>query len=116
MVPEYWNNKYEDASEGEIFSVVMSTSRSILFALIMLALAMFATIMAFWPPRGHQPVAWGHVQTLADLVDDWGDVNSRKGKLWWGDKNPDRATLRHAGTSGQDIGVGKIHKRCEYAG
>lgn len=112
MVPEYWNHRYD----AQIVSVVMSTSRLVLFAFVMLVLALFATALALWPPRGNQPVAWGHLHTLANLVDDWGELDSRRGKLWWGDKSPENAVVRHAGTSGRDTGVSKIRERSEYAG
>lgn len=46
-------------------------------------------------PRGAQPATYGHVQTIANLVDNWGEV------MWWGDKGEkaDGSGVRHAGTS-----------------
>ena len=46
-------------------------------------LAIFTTICAFWRPKGPQPAAFGHLQTLADLVDMWPNVNER---MFWGQK------------------------------
>ncbi|KAG1888814.1 hypothetical protein F4604DRAFT_967604 [Suillus subluteus] len=42
--------------------------------------ACFFTFVALRRPRGPQPAACGHVQTLANLVDDWSPV------MWWGHK------------------------------
>jgi hypothetical protein len=46
-------------------------------------------------PRGAQPATYGHIQTIANLVDEWGPV------MWWGDKGESGhgSGIRHAGTS-----------------
>jgi hypothetical protein len=57
------------------------------------ALFMFAclfTFVALRRPRGPQPAAYGHVQTLANLVDEWSPV------MWWGHKE-DGIPYCHAG-------------------
>lgn len=46
--------------------------------------------MANYHPRGPQPVAFGHVQTLADLVDVWTPT------MWWGHKD-NMKPVCHAG-------------------
>ncbi|KAG1803411.1 uncharacterized protein BJ212DRAFT_1549517 [Suillus subaureus] len=48
-----------------------------------IALFIFAcvfTFVALRRPRGPQPAAYGHLQTLANLVDEWSPV------MWWGHK------------------------------
>ena len=47
-------------------------------------LAIFTTTCAFWRPKGPQPAAFGHLQTLADLVDTWPKVGER---IYWGQKD-----------------------------
>jgi hypothetical protein len=42
--------------------------------------ACFFTFVALRRPRGPQPAAYGHLQTLANLVDEWSPV------MWWGHK------------------------------
>jgi len=48
-------------------------------------LAIFTTACAFWSPKGPQPAAFGHLQTLADLVDVWPQVGE---SMFWGQKDP----------------------------
>ncbi|KZP24937.1 hypothetical protein FIBSPDRAFT_929515 [Athelia psychrophila] len=63
------------------------------------ALVVFATIttlIANYKPRGPQPAAYGHFQTLADLIDEWHPV------VYWGDKS-NQNNVFHAGTSNQRL-------------
>lgn len=48
-------------------------------------LAVFVTTCASWKLKGPQPAAFGHLQTLADLVDVWPNVGE---SMFWGQKNP----------------------------
>ncbi|KAL9615739.1 MAG: hypothetical protein Q9160_009296 [Pyrenula sp. 1 TL-2023] len=66
-------------------------------------------------PRGPQPATWGHLQTLADLIDDWGD-GTGEGRLYWGDKGDGgrRDGVRHAGTIGREEAVGRIKQGVLY--
>ncbi|KAJ8594486.1 hypothetical protein M405DRAFT_808898, partial [Rhizopogon salebrosus TDB-379] len=59
--------------------------------------ACFCTVVALSRPRGPQPAAYGHLQTLANLVDEWSPV------MWWGHKE-DEIPYCHAGTiaAGED--------------
>lgn len=41
------------------------------------------SVLAFTSPAGPQPAAYGHLQTLADLIDYW---PSRDERIFWGDK------------------------------
>jgi hypothetical protein len=54
--------------------------------------ALFVTYLCMARPNGAQPAAYGHLQTLVDLVDDWSAV------LYWGHKS-DGLMVSHAGTA-----------------
>src|SRR5438045_3914773 len=54
----------------------------------------FGTYLATRKPKGSLPATYGHIQTLADLIDKWSDT------MFWGDKGVVLGTeLRNAGTS-----------------
>ncbi|KAG1739821.1 uncharacterized protein EDB91DRAFT_1248578 [Suillus paluster] len=75
-----------------------------------MALFIFAcgcTLVARHRPRGPQPATYGHLQTLANLVDEWSSV------MWWGHK-ADGNPYCHAGTSDQPLP--KVKMDCVYAG
>ncbi|KAH7931385.1 hypothetical protein BV22DRAFT_1027624 [Leucogyrophana mollusca] len=77
-----------------------------------LAIAMFVfavgmTLVANHKPRGPQPAAYGHIQTLANLIDEWAPI------MWWGHK-ADGLPYCHAGTSDQSLPPVKMD--CVYAG
>ncbi|KZP21089.1 hypothetical protein FIBSPDRAFT_1044453 [Athelia psychrophila] len=59
-------------------------------ALIIVTIGM--TFLAFYRPRGLQPVTFGHIQTLADVIDVWAP------RIWWGYKVTNES-IGHAGTS-----------------
>jgi lysylphosphatidylglycerol synthetase-like protein (DUF2156 family) len=71
-----------------------------------LILAVCGTWLVHYNPEGPQPSAWGHLQTLADLVDEW-DTSSKM--MYWGDKYLNENGTRHAGTSSSRSDVGNIH-------
>lgn len=119
---------------GDIMCLMSHVPLFILAALALL-LALFANFLTQWRPRGPQPAAWGRLQTLADLIDDWGegaDGKGDSGRLWWGDKGEERLEryafeggkvaeehtygLRHAGTSSKQGVVCEILLDGEYAG
>lgn len=87
--------------------------RVLAYGIIVTALAIFATSLAYWKPKGPQPAAYGHFQTLADLIDDW-TVDS-KGNFWWGDKGVGNDGVRHAGTSCHKELLGQIRIDALYA-
>lgn len=66
-------------------------------AVAILILATLATLLARHRPYGVIPSTWGHIQTLANLIDDWGD--GTVDKLYWGDKGLGQNGTRHAGTA-----------------
>jgi hypothetical protein len=58
----------------------------------LLIFALISTFIARRRPRGPQPAAYGHLQTLANLVDEWSST------MWWGHKSDDKV-ICHAGES-----------------
>jgi hypothetical protein len=87
-------------------------SRVIVFAFFVIALAVFVTLLTYHCPKRMQPAAWGHLQTLADLTDNW-DLDEN-GRLWWGDKGLGSDGFRNAGTSSSRGGLGIIHEDSLY--
>lgn len=61
-------------------------------------LAVFATCLVCRKQRGPQPAAYGHLQTLVDCIDDWGQGDT--GRLWWGYKGLGAGRVGVVGTSG----------------
>ena len=83
--------------------------------LCLAAMAMVLTVISWYEacrsPRGAQPSTYGHLQTLTELVNEWG----RGERLYWGDKGvTSDGLLRHAGTSGIADAVGPVHFDAEY--
>ncbi len=52
------------------------------FAGLTLVLAGFGTYLAFRRPTGYLPASYGHIQTIADVIDEWAD----SGCMFWGHK------------------------------
>ncbi|KAG2059094.1 hypothetical protein BDR06DRAFT_1003719 [Suillus hirtellus] len=69
--------------------------------------ACFFTLIALRRPRGPQPAAYGHLQTLANLVD-----SPLSHVMWWGHKAD--GPVCHAGTSNHELQEVKMD--CDYAG
>ncbi|KAF7173343.1 hypothetical protein CNMCM5623_005595 [Aspergillus felis] len=96
------------------FQFDMVYSRLIIYAILAVLVATFATYLALRRPRGRQPAALGHLQTLVDLVDDW--KTDQGGRMWWGDKTQVEAgQVRHAGTCWDKTVLGPICT-ARYAG
>ncbi|OAX40120.1 hypothetical protein K503DRAFT_855552 [Rhizopogon vinicolor AM-OR11-026] len=87
--------------------VAMSLDQIWNLCIALLIFACFFTVVALYRPRGPQPAAYGHLQTLANLVDEWSPV------MWWGHKE-DGIPYCHAGTS--DHLVPPVKMDCIYAG
>ncbi|RFN44921.1 hypothetical protein FIE12Z_10816 [Fusarium flagelliforme] len=103
----------ETTLEGIIF--YMTYTRLMLYAALAILLASFATFLALRKRSGPQPATMGHLQTIADLVDDW--TLNEKGRIFWGDKGTDlEAEIRHAGTSPDPDALDKISLDAIYAG
>ncbi|KAG1873098.1 hypothetical protein F4604DRAFT_1904081 [Suillus subluteus] len=91
----------------EILSVIMNTTQIWNLCIALFIFACFFTFVALRRPRGPQPAAYGHVQTLANLIDEWSPV------MWWGHKE-DGIPYCHAGTS--DHPLPDVKMDCVYAG
>ncbi|RKK23781.1 hypothetical protein BFJ68_g14212 [Fusarium oxysporum] len=94
---------------------LMVYTRLLLYAVLAILLASFATFLALRKRSGPQPATMGHLQTIADLVDDW--TASESGHIYWGDKGESStSTVRHAGTSYKLKALGQISPNALYAG
>ncbi|KAG1879109.1 hypothetical protein F4604DRAFT_1651931 [Suillus subluteus] len=89
------------------FLVVMLTAQIWNLCIALFIFACFFTFVALRRPHGPQPAAYGHVQTLANLVDEWSPV------MWWGHKE-DGFRYCHAGTSDHPLPDVKMDR--VYAG
>ncbi|CAG8957454.1 hypothetical protein HYFRA_00011435 [Hymenoscyphus fraxineus] len=67
------------------------------FTAFALAVASFATYVSARCPKGPMPATFGHLQTMADLIDDWDD------RMFWGHKG--------YGQSGQPAYAGMSYKK-----
>ncbi|KAF4214347.1 hypothetical protein CNMCM8980_009166 [Aspergillus fumigatiaffinis] len=105
-----------DLSFKRGFQFDMVYSRLIIYAILAVLVATFATYLALRRPRGCQPAALGHLPTLVDLVDDW--KTDQAGRMWWGDKTPEleAGQVRHAGTCWDKTVLGPICTTARYAG
>ncbi|KAL9088210.1 MAG: hypothetical protein Q9165_006337 [Trypethelium subeluteriae] len=82
-------------------TMYMSWEGLLYLAIPLAVLAVLVTWLAVQKPGGPQPAAYGHLQTLADLVDCWVEGSE---KMHWGDKGLDNlATARIAGTSSRRL-------------
>ncbi|KAJ4499142.1 hypothetical protein C8R41DRAFT_86778 [Lentinula lateritia] len=103
-----------DGSDTQSSLQVIMRSVQTWYLMLFLALfSAFVTVMALHNPRGSQPAAYGHIQTLANLIDDWAPDMT----MWWGHKegegiydesveseeNRDHKMIHHAGTSGSPL-------------
>ncbi|KAG1828819.1 hypothetical protein EV424DRAFT_1383825 [Suillus variegatus] len=103
--------KYAENGTVDGFMIIMYTAqvrtRYLELMHCALILACFFTFVALRRPCGPQPAAYGHLQTLANLVDEWSPV------MWWGHKE-DGIPYCHAGTS--DHPLPDVKMDCVYAG
>ncbi|KAJ6107852.1 hypothetical protein N7523_009175 [Penicillium sp. IBT 18751x] len=96
------------------FQFDMVYPRLIIYAVLAVLVAAFATYLALKRPRDYQPAALGHLQTLVDLIDDW--KTDQNGRMWWGDKTEvEDGQVRHAGTCCDRTVLGPI-RPSKYAG
>ena len=71
---------------------ILYTSFAVLF------LAIFGTYLCFERPKGPQPATFGHVQTLMNLIDEWGEP------MFWGHKVMNADLTSRAGTARSALG------------
>ncbi|KAG1902928.1 uncharacterized protein F5891DRAFT_1214242 [Suillus fuscotomentosus] len=98
---------FADNETIDFISTVMHTAQIWNLCIALFIFSCFFTFVALRRPSGPQPAAYGHLQTLADLVDEWSPV------MWWGHKE-DGIPYCHAGTSDHPLPDVKMH--CVYAG
>lgn len=78
---------------------------------LILVLVVLAWYLAFRRPSTYQPSTYGHIDTLMEVIDDWGMSD----RLFWGDKGVvDNGQFRRAGTADSADGVGSIHPEADY--
>ncbi|OAX40118.1 hypothetical protein K503DRAFT_864857 [Rhizopogon vinicolor AM-OR11-026] len=88
-------------------TISMYTAKIWDLCITLFVFACFFTLVALYRPRGPQPAAYGHLQTLSNLVDEWSPV------MWWGHKEGG-IPYCHAGTSDHLLPPAKMD--CVYAG
>ncbi|KAG1773808.1 hypothetical protein EDD22DRAFT_1704 [Suillus occidentalis] len=100
---------YNPAEDGQLsgLALYMLTAQIWNLCIALFIFACFFTFVALRRPRGPQPAAYGHLQTLANLVDEWSPV------MWWGHKE-DGIPYCHAGTS--DHPLPDVKMDCVYSG
>jgi hypothetical protein len=60
--------------------------------------AIFGTYLAFRRPYGCLPATYGHIQTIADIIDDWAPC------MFWGHKDGQNVyQVSYAGTSTKEL-------------
>ncbi|KAG2139314.1 hypothetical protein DEU56DRAFT_800661 [Suillus clintonianus] len=78
------------SSFGVDITIYMYPMQILNLWIVLFVFACFFTFVARRQRRGPQPAAYGHLQTLANLVDEWTPV------MWWGHKE-DGIPYCHAG-------------------
>ena len=80
------------------FGLVMRPAQLLYLSLAILAIAIGATVTSRRGRKGPQPVNFGHIQTVVNLVDEWHE------RLYWGHKSEDETTgVCAAGTSDKPL-------------
>ncbi|OCK75209.1 hypothetical protein K432DRAFT_309055, partial [Lepidopterella palustris CBS 459.81] len=73
---------------------------------MLVLLVIIISSLASWKPKGPQPAAYGHLQTLADLIHEWPEGED----LFWGHKSKDKNRICHAGASEKGLGGIKMDR------
>jgi hypothetical protein len=79
---------------------------------VMIFLTFLGEHMARKRQNGPQPAAYGHLQTIVDLIDDWGEGSKKP--LYWGVKHSVVEAMPRVGTSGSSsiitpVEVGRVY-------
>ena len=86
-----------------ILGVNMYPPQIFYFTAFALMVAVFATYVSLRCPNGPLPATFGHLQTLADLIDDWDD------RMFWGHKEDGYSGVpNYAGTSARRLEMPKM--------
>jgi hypothetical protein len=80
---------------SDVNNLVMRPAQIIYLTVGLCLLCIFVTFLALRRPKGPLPATFGHLQTMANIVDEWDDV------LFWGHKG--KGEVNHAGTSGRPL-------------
>jgi len=80
------------AASGSTGGIDMRAPQILYLTLVAAIAAVVASIIGWRRPKGPQPATYGHLQTLADLIDEWHPV------MFWGHKGTTEG-VSHAGTS-----------------
>jgi hypothetical protein len=91
----------------------MSYARLFIYVICTIIFASTITFLTVTKPKGPQPATYGHIQTIADVIDDW--TLDENGRFWWGDKGC-KDGVRHAGMSSRRKDLGPIRMNALYAG
>lgn len=96
------------------WGIFMRPPQILYLSMGVLVLAVFETWLCVRRPKGPQPATYGHLQTLVDLVDEWGEG----GRIYWGHKGVLGMVagqwVCHAGTAGRELR--RVNMRERYAG
>lgn len=76
--------------------LIMQAHQVLYLGITWCLLLAFVLFVSLRKPKGPLPAAYGHLQTMADVVDEWSTV------MYWGDKGMKRG-IRHAGTSSKPL-------------
>ena len=85
-----------DYGAGILIRVPHVTYLTVLWVLFLA----FVVQISYTKPRGSLPASYGHLQTMADIIDEWAP------KMYWGDKGEleeSEGGVRHAGTKGMPL-------------
>lgn len=77
-------------------------------------LAVIVTLIVTYKPNGYIPATYGCVQTLANLIGDWGRGTRGDNRLYQGDKGALEGFVRHTGTSDDAIVLREIEGEAFY--
>ncbi|KZP24914.1 hypothetical protein FIBSPDRAFT_1041725 [Athelia psychrophila] len=100
--------------------VVATCAQLWYLSIVLVGFAIITTLIAIYKPHGPQPAAYGHFQTLADLIDEWPPEEPIPGNklhpvLHWGHKS-NKDGVCHAGTSSDKSLVHPVHMKGMYGG
>ncbi|KAF8121354.1 hypothetical protein EV363DRAFT_1186472 [Boletus edulis] len=96
------------AEQGYLTAIAVSMwpFQIVNYSVALLIFSLSITVIVLYRPKGPQPAAYGHVQTLANLIDEWSPT------MWWGHKEKG-FPFYHAGTS--DCRLPKVDMNALYA-
>jgi hypothetical protein len=88
--------------------LIMYPEQILYLAIFWSLLLGFVSFVSLRKPKGPLPATYGHLQTLADLIDEW------SGTMYWGHKGDEVGSdeVCHAGTSSQPLL--RVKMNCKY--